>query len=102
MFCFNLRKWLRRISGQFFQHPFRYAPQKANQSLRTSLLVELLEDRVVPAMVKWTAGSADWSVPANWTDQSDSSHRVPGSGDDAVIDTAVTVTHSTNSSDTVK
>src|SRR4051794_9254697 len=57
-------------------------------------LIERLEVRVVPAQVLWTAGSGSWSTAANWTDQSNSTHHVPGTADDVVINTNVTVTHS--------
>jgi hypothetical protein len=63
-------------------------------------LLEAFEDRTLPSTVNWTGASGVWSVAANWTDASDSSHHVPGAGDDAVISTAVTVTH--NSTDSVQ
>jgi hypothetical protein len=65
-------------------------------------MLEALEDRLAPAMVLWTGGSADWSVAADWTDQGDSSHHVPGATDDAVINTAVSVTHMSTGTDTIK
>jgi hypothetical protein len=60
-------------------------------------LLEELEPIIVMSSVVWTGASGDWSAGASWTDSSDGSHHVPGLTDDAVINTAVTVTHSTNS-----
>jgi hypothetical protein len=60
-------------------------------------ILEGLEPIIVMSSVVWTGASGDWSAAASWTDSSDGSHHVPGLTDDAVINTAVTVTHSTNS-----
>src|SRR6516165_468954 len=55
--------------------------------------LEWLEERAVPTVVTWiNPGDGDWSVGANW-----STSHVPGSGDDVVINTPVTVTHSVDS-----
>jgi RHS repeat-associated protein len=56
---------------------------------KTRLRFEQLEDRVVPAMVKWNnANGGNWDVAQNWLGDV-----VPGSGDTAVINlTGVTVT----------
>jgi hypothetical protein len=54
----------------------------------------------LPSTVNWTGTSGLWNDATKWTDASDSSHHVPGAGDDAVISTAVTVTH--NSTDSVQ
>ena len=51
------------------------------------LAIETLEDRLVPTTVSWiNASGGNWNVGANW-----STGQVPGSGDDAVIDTAATL-----------
>jgi hypothetical protein len=52
------------------------------------LLLELLEDRVLPAAVSWAVdASGSFDDPNNW-----SPARVPGANDDVVIDRAVNVT----------
>jgi hypothetical protein len=58
--------------------------------------VEQLEDRTVPT-VDWIGGNADWRADVNnWLDTSDNSHHFPGAADDVRINTAVSVTHNTN------
>ncbi len=96
---FNFRAWLQRVSGRLAwkRHPLRRLAGPIYRIPR----FELLENRVLPSVVTWTGGSADWSVAADWTDQSNGTHHVPGATDNAVINTAVTVTHSTGNSDTV-
>ncbi len=44
-----------------------------------------LEDRLVPSQVDWIAGNGDFGTAANWRDDLDGSHHVPGPGDYAVI-----------------
>jgi hypothetical protein len=57
---------------------------------RTRIRFDRLEDRVTPTNNIWNAGSGDWAVDGNW-----SLGHVPTGGEDAVINTAVTVTHDT-------
>ncbi len=79
------RAGVRRHSGK----GFRYRP-----------LAEVLEPRLLLTTVNWIGGSGDWSDTANWSDGA--TNRLPGLGDDVVIDVAgVTVTHSTGT-DTVQ
>jgi hypothetical protein len=62
--------------------------------------LELLEDRLTPSTVNWTAYSGSWIDATNWTDDM-GMHRLPTAADDAVIDVGgVAVTHSVGS-DTV-
>ena len=58
--------------------------------------MELLEDRLTPATVNWINSSGgDWNTAGNWQDDQ-GVHRVPGAGDDTVINfSGITVTHST-------
>jgi hypothetical protein len=59
--------------------------------------LESLEGRDLPSIVTWiNPSSDDWSVGSNW-----SSGAVPGADDDVVINTPVTVTHSSPQTDTV-
>src|SRR5579884_3602341 len=61
------------------------------------LLLEALEDRVLPSTVTWVAsGGGDWGTAANW------SPGLPGPADDVVIPalSGATITHSTGT-DTV-
>src|SRR5688572_30655474 len=73
-------------------------PRRTRLLRRPPLLLERLEERAVPAEVRWTnALGGNWAVPTNW-----STGQVPGPADDAVIDLpGVTVTHS-SSADTVR
>jgi hypothetical protein len=55
------------------------------------LSLEILEDRIAPAVVTWTGGGNDlnWNNPANW-----SSNATPGKHDRAVINVSgITITH---------
>jgi hypothetical protein len=57
--------------------------------------LEKLEQRTVPALVRWNLlGSGDWGNPVNWLAPDDPVQRVPQYDDIAVIDTPVNVTHS--------
>src|SRR5947209_436878 len=49
MLGFNFRAWLRRVSGKIFRNPFRHPRPAPRRTLPCKLLIELLEDRVVPA-----------------------------------------------------
>jgi hypothetical protein len=86
-------RWDRRKIGQLSHRPRSFNNYRP--------LLEELEPIVVMSNVVWTGASGDWSSAASWTDSSDSSHHVPGPSDVAVINTAVTVTHSANS-DTIQ
>jgi hypothetical protein len=44
-----------------------------------------LEDRLVPSQVEWIAGDGNFGTAANWRDDADGSHHVPGPGDFASI-----------------
>src|SRR4051812_35445445 len=56
--------------------------------------LDILEDRIMPALVNWIGGSGDWNTVANWRDDA-MVIRLPGPEDDAVINVAaITVTHS--------
>ena len=61
--------------------------------------LELLEDRIAPAMIVWgNSSGGDWDTAANWQ-----GGVKPGSADDAVINIAVTnpITHSQNTADVI-
>ena len=62
--------------------------------------LELLEDRIAPAMIVWgNSSGGDWDTAANWH-----GGVKPGPADDAVINIAVTnpITHSQNTADVIK
>jgi hypothetical protein len=65
----------------------------ATRRLGTRLIVELLEDRLVPATVNWVGGvDFTWENAANW-----STHALPGPADDVSINTpGITVTHTSS------
>jgi len=100
---FSFRKWLEAVHQRFLGRAGRAARRRYQLPRAATFqpFIERLEVRVLPATVQWTGASADWSVAADWTDQSNSTHHVPGAGDDAVINTAVSVTHNTTAGDTV-
>jgi hypothetical protein len=80
--------------------PRRTGKPIGNRQVRR-LWLEALEDRTLLSVVHWTGPSGDWAVAANWTDDQ-GAHRLPGSADDAVINTAgITVTHSSGA-DSIK
>ena len=58
-------------------------------------ILEILEDRVLLSVVAWkNPMNGDWDTPSNWIDGQGIS-RLPGLGDDVVIDyNAITVIHS--------
>ncbi|MFO0815076.1 MAG: SdrD B-like domain-containing protein [Gemmatales bacterium] len=71
---------------------------KKSGKLTSKLIVELLEDRTVPALVSWTGagGDFDWNNAANW------GGTLPGAADDVVIDQAgITINHSAGSDDSI-
>ncbi len=81
----------------------RFRPERRGPWGARRLRLELLEDRIAPANVNWTAvGGGDWDTAANWTDNL-GAHRVPGSGDDVTIGTlaGATITHTQNVTDTI-
>jgi len=81
--------WLQRL----FQ-PVR-RQRRPRRSTRLPLLVERLEDRVVPSQVNWINPSGgNWDAGSNWSTGS-----VPGSGDSAVINTASAATITIQSGD---
>src|SRR5438132_718667 len=74
--------------------------RKARSRQRFQPLLEALEDRILLSTVNWIGGSGDWSTVANWRDDA-MVNRLPGPGDDAVINVAgIAVAHATGS-DTV-
>src|SRR5262245_16875774 len=86
---FAFRNWLHKLAGRL---GYRFVRKPRLKRSHYGPRIDTLEWRIAPAQVIWT-GSGDWSVAANWTDQSDGTHHVPGIGDDAVINNAtVTVT----------
>ena len=74
----------------------RQLSRRPRQANNYRPLLEELEPIIVMSSVLWTGASGDWSSAASWTDSGDGSHHIPGPTDDAVINTAVTVTHSAN------
>jgi hypothetical protein len=62
-----------------------FYPRPARKPLR--LTIEVLEDRMTPATIDWTAlGGGSFGVDANWTVRGTSIHRTPAIGDNAFID----------------
>src|SRR5262249_52957868 len=99
---FRFRTWLRQLSRGLFAsggRRLRGRRGRRRMNARAALppRIERLEDYILPSTVVWTAGSGNWTVAANWTDQSNSTHHVPTTTDDAVINTSVTVTYSAGS-----
>ena len=89
------RNWLRQLARKM---GYRITWRKRRREIPIFRpAFETLEVKITPSTVKWVGASADWSIAANWTDQSNLTHHLPGSTDDAVIDAGVTVTHSTGS-----
>jgi hypothetical protein len=84
---------LRRLRNHPAHQPNERRP--ARRVFRPRL--ESLECRNLPSTVTWISPiSGDWSVGSNW-----STGTVPGANDDVVINTPVTVTHSSPQTDTV-
>ncbi len=75
-------------------HPARRTRERRRGRPR----LEILENRLLLSTVDWINSSGgDWDTPSNW-----STSKLPGSGDDVVIDTSgITVTHSTGASDSI-
>src|SRR4051812_8752401 len=95
-------RWLRQLARVVGGSRLRGTTFRRRKPVPQALRLEALENRIVPATVLWTGSSADGSDPTHvhWQDQSNGTFHNPGAADDAVINTAVTVTHSTGS-DTV-
>lgn len=76
-------------------HSRRAIRPKARPRRPERLLIELLEDRILPTTVNWLGGSGDWATPSNWSNYNPTlGTGGPGPGDDAVIDVAgISVTH---------
>ena len=85
-------KWWRKRSGSVSQKSSRRSvwgqrPASSKSAVKSYLTLETLEDRLVPTTVNWiNASGGNYDAPANW-----STGQVPGPGDDAVIDTAATL-----------
>src|SRR5262245_33579109 len=88
----SFRRLLRRLTN-------RWTAKWTKQLWRRcrSLWLERLECRVAPATVSWINGAGgDWNTAGNWD-----SGKLPGSGDDVVINqTGITITHAA-ASDTI-
>ncbi len=71
------------------------------KSSQFSLLrIECLEARAMLSTVTWNnPAGGNWDVAANWTDQSNQTHHVPGSGDDVQISTTAAATVTIQGSD---
>ncbi len=97
---FSWWRWFKRPS-QPVQAGRRPAKQKRGLPVR--VVLEALEDRILPSQVNWVGGSGDWATPSHWSNYNPVlGTGGPGSGDDAVIDVAgISVTHSTGAA-TVK
>src|SRR5262249_40773698 len=82
----------------------RRPPKRPRNLPRFRPSVQVLEDRILPATIRWTGGlTSDWHGPlTNWTVGGTGEHRLPISSDDVIIDlNGATVSHSSIDSDTV-
>jgi hypothetical protein len=82
------------------------ARRSASQIRRRTFLPgwEAMEDRTLLSTMDWiNAVGGDWDVASNWVNSTNpSDQHVPTSSDDAVIDiSGITVTHSSNTADSV-
>ncbi len=76
---------------------FTARKNRAPRRQRLPLYLEVLEDRTLPSTVNWMiAGGGNFDTAANW-----SGGKVPGSGDDAVINTAAAATITIQSGDNI-
>jgi hypothetical protein len=87
------RCWERWL-GSLWNRTSKPSPRRRKRYLA---LLEGLEDRIAPATVSWVGGSGDWANLANWRDDT-GVNRLPGPGDDAIINvTGISVTHNLGS-----
>lgn len=83
-----LAKWFRlrepRSQAKRTRHT-RRTPH-ASQPPRAHLGLEVLEDRLAPAVVQWDGpiGGGNWNLASNWD-----GNVLPGAGDDVVIGAAL-------------
>ncbi len=89
----SLRERFHRIFHVYGRPDHRRAA--SNTAFRPRL--EVLEDRLAPAMVSWIGPSGDWHTPSRWSTGS-----LPTPADDVVINNPkITVSHITGDFDTV-
>ena len=58
-------RWLRQLAKSVRGAQLAGTTIRRVKPVTQALRLELLEHRIVPALVQWTGGSADWSVAAN-------------------------------------
>src|SRR5262245_55420417 len=77
----------------------RRPPRRRTRVIGCKPGVECLEDRMVPATLRFiNPAGGDWDTPTNWDEG-----RIPGMNDDVVIDLpGIAVTHSRNVIDLVQ
>jgi RHS repeat-associated protein len=78
--------------------------KKTRDRRRYRTTLEPLEDRLMLSTLRWTnPAGGDWDTASNWVNTADpNDHHVPTASDDAQINTSgITVTHSTNVSDSI-
>src|SRR5258708_1233698 len=91
----SLFNWLQAQKRKCYRRPANRTAKLQRHIYRPRL--ELLEDRLAPAVINWIGGSGDFNDASNWNGGA-----VPGPNDDAVINVpGITVTYSSGS-DTVK
>ena len=85
-YCHGGLEAVRSVLSEIVTFRLPEKPAKKRKSFQPT--VEQLEGRVVPATYTWDGGGPDnhWNTALNW-----SSHVVPGSSDDAVIDSNLDV-----------
>ncbi len=88
-------------NGRPAAKPARSAPNRFRRNrFRCRPTIDRLENLVLLSTINWSnPAGGDWDVPGSW-----SGGKVPGSGDDAVINEpgGITITHSQTTTDTVK
>jgi RHS repeat-associated protein len=86
------------------QSPSRGRRKPRPRRYRFRPTIEQLEEIVLLSTVTWiNLSGGDWDTPSNWQDQT-GMNRLPGPGDDAVINVAggVAITHAQSVTDTVR
>src|SRR5947209_4678384 len=87
---------LRSVSGRS-RAERKHGPLSRKRRACSYLWLETLEDRTLLSTINWIGGSGNWHDPTQWD-----AGRVPGSGDDAVINLSPALTVTIQSSDSIQ